>query len=321
MCHSDAAFDRDAEGKSQGGYFTGFSSDSLASGEKAVWCPAMWKSFKLRRACTSTLAAEVQTLLEGIRSMQWMGAMLAEAKFPDFTLRDRDEYIKKVSGPLMTDCKSAYDNIKNVGCPSGLKDLTAGLDVAIVKQELRRLGVALRWCPSERNIADGLTKDAAEPADLLRSILKSGEYVLAAEETVLQRKAEEKEERIRRGKARAAAAAERGSSGKETAGVRDYWLPMPSRHYLMKIASGLLEPQQIRKVRVHGIPRTKMMSPDEVKQTPQTARKLTIFREMLQDGKLGIVQHREDDINVEVGNGMPAQWVGATVFYNPQAGE
>ena len=67
--------------------------------------------------------------------------------------------------------------------------------------------------------------------------------------------------------------------------------------------------------------RTKMMSPDEVKQTPQTARKLTIFREMLQDGKLGIVQHREDDINVEVGNGMPAQWVGATVFYNPQAGE
>ena len=64
-------------------------------------------------------------------------------------------FVKRVSGPVLSDCKSAYDNIRNTGYPPGLKDLTAGLDVVIVKQEMQRLEIPLCWCLSERNIAEG----------------------------------------------------------------------------------------------------------------------------------------------------------------------
>ena len=46
-------------------------------------------------------------------------------------------------------------------------------------------------------LADGLTKDKAEPMDLLRSVLRlrSARYQLADEQTVLDRKREERERR------------------------------------------------------------------------------------------------------------------------------
>ena len=40
--------------------------------------------------------------------------------------------------------------------------------------------------------ADGLTKDKAEPIDLLRSVMRIAKYQLADEQTVLERKKEEK---------------------------------------------------------------------------------------------------------------------------------
>ena len=46
-------------------------------------------------------------------------------------------------------------------------------------------------------LADGLTKDKAEPMDLLRSVLRSARYQLADEQTVLDRKKEERERRRR----------------------------------------------------------------------------------------------------------------------------
>lgn len=44
-------------------------------------------------------------------------------------------------------------------------------------------------------VADGLTKDKAEPMDLLRSVLRTARYQLADEQIVLDRKKEERERR------------------------------------------------------------------------------------------------------------------------------
>ena len=61
----------------------------------------------------------------------------------------------------------------------------------------------MRWCPSERQLADSMTKNTADAADLLRSVMKSGRYVLALEETVLAGKAQERKDRLEKGKAKA----------------------------------------------------------------------------------------------------------------------
>lgn len=47
-------------------------------------------------------------------------------------------------------------------------------------------------------LADAMTKDHLEPADLLRAALRSGEYQLNDEAIVLQMKKEHREERARR---------------------------------------------------------------------------------------------------------------------------
>ena len=55
----------------------------------------------------------------------------------------------------------------------------------------------MRWLPTNRMIADGLTKDRQEPADLLRSCVRAGIYQISPEESVLARQAAEREERTR----------------------------------------------------------------------------------------------------------------------------
>ena len=39
-----------------------------------------------------------------------MGALLCEALYPRFNLNDQEKWLQLHMGPLMTDCKSAYDN-------------------------------------------------------------------------------------------------------------------------------------------------------------------------------------------------------------------
>ena len=63
--HSDSAFDRDDEGKPQYGFFVGFCEQKLGKDEPSMWCPAMWKSSRVKRACSSTLSAESQAALDG----------------------------------------------------------------------------------------------------------------------------------------------------------------------------------------------------------------------------------------------------------------
>ena len=55
---------------------------------------------------------------------------------------------------------------------------------------MQRLGATIRWAPTNRQLADALTKDAAD-GDLLRSCMRSGEYQLSPEHIVLERAAAE----------------------------------------------------------------------------------------------------------------------------------
>ena len=87
----------------------------------------------------------------------------------------------------------------------------------------------------------------------------------------------------------------------------------------MKVATDILEASQIKKVRVHGVPRVTMMKPSEVRSIPAGTQKLTIFREVLEGGKLGRIRHRQDEVDAEVSSDLPTKWVGASIFFEPLA--
>lgn len=60
--------------------------------------------------------------------------------------------------------------------------------------------MSVRWCPTELQLADGLTKDQQDPADLLRAALSIGEYQLNQEASILSLKKEHREQRQNRRK-------------------------------------------------------------------------------------------------------------------------
>ena len=60
----------------------------------------------------------------------------------------------------------------------------------------------VRWVPTNRMLADGLTKNTGDPIDLLRACMKRSTYQISPEETVLQMQAAEKDLRRRMQQAR-----------------------------------------------------------------------------------------------------------------------
>eukprot|EP00435_Cladocopium_sp_Y103_P030061 s1739_g7.t1 len=214
--HSDAGFGNAKANSTQAGYTAAFSSMKLADNEASPWSPFAWKSYKLPRKVASTLAGEAQAYSTATAVCEWMSLMLAEAIDGKFDLRASNNWqdtsaptvvisglklrdqIRKVPIIGVTDCKSLYDNLTSMSSVSKTDDKRVAIDIAIVKQSMSRCGLVTRWCPTELMLADGLTKDQLDPADLLRSILHLGEYQLHSEASVLDQKKKLREERDRR---------------------------------------------------------------------------------------------------------------------------
>ena len=81
----------------------------------------------------------------------------------------------------VVDAKSLYDHLVSLSSPSSMEDKRCGFDLVISRQCMQRLGATIRWAPTNRQLADALTKDAADPVDLLRSCMRCAEYQLSPE--------------------------------------------------------------------------------------------------------------------------------------------
>lgn len=213
--HSDAGFGNAKGNGSQAGYIVAFCDEVLENNQASVWNPFTWKSMKLPRVASSALGAESQIFSIASSVVEWMSLMIAEAKQGSFDLRaviqskadgcEAPSQPKvKVFGALMkttgiTDCKSLYDHLQSLSPASKCDDKRVAIDLSIIKQCIARTALSIRWCPTQLMLADALTKDQQDPADLLRAALSLGEYQLNPEATILQLK---KDQRIVREKRR-----------------------------------------------------------------------------------------------------------------------
>ena len=128
-------------------------------------------------------------------SSHWQDTSAPTVIVSGLKLRDQIERIPIIG---VTDCKSLYDNLTSMSSVSKTDDKRVAIDIAIVKQSMSRCGLLARWCPTELMLADGLTKDQLDPADLLRSALHLGEYQLHSEASVLEQKKKLRDDRDRR---------------------------------------------------------------------------------------------------------------------------
>lgn len=126
---------------------------------------------------------------------QWHDTSVPAIIVDGTKLRDQVRQIKIIG---ITDCKSLYDGLHSMSSISKTEDKRVAIDLSIVKQSMNRYGLGIRWCPTQLMLADGLTKDQLEPADLLRSALKLGVYQLHEEAAVLEQKKQMRIERDNR---------------------------------------------------------------------------------------------------------------------------
>ena len=196
--HSDAGFANASQGKTQAGYILAFTTSQLAEDQPSVWSPFCWKSYKMSRVVASTLAGETQSFATASGISEWMSLMVSEAKHGCFDLRACEDHLRCVPITGVTDCKSLFDALNTPTSPGKIEDKRVAIDLAIVRQSMSRCGLQVRWCPTQLMIADGLTKNQADPADLMRALLANGVYQLSNEAEVLAQKKAQRDRRVQR---------------------------------------------------------------------------------------------------------------------------
>ena len=201
VCHSDAAW-ANVGTHTQAGYVVAFTDSKLQEGHEVAWNPAAWKSYRLIRAVSSTLAAESQALSTASGTVEWLLLLLSEILDGPLNIRECRQVLQKRKPILVTDCKSLYDHLHSPSSPTSIEDRRTSIDVVIIRESCRAMKAFLRWVPTDRMLADAFTKDAGDPMDLLRSCLKRSRYQISPEATVLEHQALEKQHRLQRRKDR-----------------------------------------------------------------------------------------------------------------------
>ena len=67
-----------------------------------------------------------------------------------------------------------------------MDDRRASIDIVITRESVRRMQASVRWIPTDRMLADGMTKESADALALLRACMISGKYQVSPEEDVLK---------------------------------------------------------------------------------------------------------------------------------------
>ena len=197
MCHSDAAYANGRDGATQAGFVVSFTHKGMNDGAVQQWTPAYWRSYRLPRVVNSTLSAEAQAMSTATGMLEWILLLLSEALDGPCNLRSCWQYASQRCSMALTDCKSLFDHLVSKSSPT-LEDKRTALDVVIVRESLGRVNANLRWIPTDRMIADALTKETAEAIDLLRACLRTGQYQISDEQHVLDWRADEKQRRKNR---------------------------------------------------------------------------------------------------------------------------
>ena len=197
--HSDAAFANAKKQGTQAGYLVvGVTTDDLQEGKPAPWSPCVWKSYRLKRIVGSTFAGESQVLSDGLGHAEWIACHLSEAKYRHFDLARRKDFLHDFRLQAIVDCKSIYDHLQSFASPGSIGDKRVAIDLAIIRETLRRIGGVIRWAPTWLQLADALTKESAEAMDLLRAAMTTNKYHLSQESTMMEAAARQRQLRINR---------------------------------------------------------------------------------------------------------------------------
>ena len=129
-----------------------------------------WKSSKLPRIARSSLGAESQAAGQSVDTVEFCCRFWEHLLKPSLDLRHLLQEESSLRPVMITDAKALYDSYHREGLGGNVTDKRTGLEIRVTKERLQSLGGSFKWISSERQYADGLTKEATRQllADRIR---------------------------------------------------------------------------------------------------------------------------------------------------------
>ena len=221
VAFSDASFASERVQSSHQGLMIMTAHECIGQNHKSVVNLILWSSKKIQKVAVSTLSAEAMALAGAMdllawrrlywgwlldKSCQWrLGDKTLQRLPPAFSaLKDEPgliepntslsenleklQVIGKADSLIATDCKSLYDLISRKA-PPACQEFRTLLQARLIKEHLAT-GVAIRWVPSNAQVADCLTK--VMDTSSLREVLQVGRYQSNDEEKILKNRSDRK---------------------------------------------------------------------------------------------------------------------------------
>ena len=150
MCHSDATF-ANAKAPKQGSWLV----SRIEISTRVMTVHGRRRTgFRLPRVVGSTLSAEAPVASS---MLEWTNLLVSEAlDGPRFT-RSLWTGLGNRLTLLVTDWKSLFDHLMSQSSPT-LEDRRTSIDVVILRDSISRMKSSLRWIPTDRMLADALTR-------------------------------------------------------------------------------------------------------------------------------------------------------------------
>ena len=126
-CHSDAAW-ANVGVHTQAGFIIGFVSKQLHEGMPSPWVPAVWKSYRMPRAVSSTLSGEAQAMATASGTAEWLSLLMSEVLDGPIIPQECRQLLSRRSPIYATDCKSLYDHLVSPSAPTSIDDRRTSID-------------------------------------------------------------------------------------------------------------------------------------------------------------------------------------------------
>ena len=186
---TDASWANVEETHSQGAFGVLAFDQSLVEAGRGKANLLHWRSGKIHRVVSSTLAAETQALSKGMSELAWTVTVFNEMITHQFDLREWQDAVRQrglyalakedISGELkqtlcVVDAKSLFDHLSKdtVGSTS---DKRTTIEIQVVRQAMRESATVVKWIPHPRMIMDALTKRQGNQSPLIE-LLETGEF-------------------------------------------------------------------------------------------------------------------------------------------------
>jgi len=179
---SDAAWANLPGDRSGCGYITALADEAMAKEPRKLhrFVAIEEKAGRVKRVCRSTLAAETFSCSDAVAAGTWLRGVLDEILDGKRPSRAGDAYGGRRNVVVVVDAKALFDTVTKDKASTG-GDKRVAVELSLLREEVQRDRVQIRWIPTKQNIADIMTKDfalGAEEMHYTQKILRGGWWTL-----------------------------------------------------------------------------------------------------------------------------------------------